>query len=91
MDTSFKVTVSTIQAWKFGGSDRFVTASFPSLVKDGNHNSFPQIHLHNTNTFFEDLTGKHFYDLPYKLHLLHTDLPTLHKRVFFYDFHYQFI
>ena len=37
---------------KFGGKDRFVTASFPSLIKDGNDNSFPQIHLLNTNTTF---------------------------------------
>ena len=29
------------QAWKFGGNNRFVTASFPSLIKDGNDNSFP--------------------------------------------------
>ena len=41
-----------LQAWKFGGKDRFVTASFPSLIKDGNDNSFPQIHLLNTNTTF---------------------------------------
>ena len=45
------------QAWKFGGNDRFVTASFPSLIKDGNDNSFPKIYLHNTNAIFEDLTG----------------------------------
>ena len=67
------------QAWKFGGIDRFVTASFPSLIKDDNDNSFPQIHLHNTNAFFEDLTGKPFYELAYKFHFLHTDLSTLHK------------
>ena len=76
-----------LQAWKFGGKDRFVTASFPSLIKDGNDNSFPQIHLLNTNTtfFFEDLTGKHFYNLAYKLHFLHTDLPTLHRRACFHN------
>ena len=71
------------QAWKFGGNDRFVTASFPSLIKDGNDNSFPQIHLHNTDATFEDLTSKHFYNLAYKLRFLHTDLPTLHKRACF--------
>ena len=72
-----------IQAWKFGGNDRFVTASFPSLLKDGNDNSFPQIQLHNTNAFFEDLTGTHFYNLAHKLHFLQADLPTLHKRACF--------
>ena len=61
----------------------FVTTLFPSLIKDCNDNLFPQIHLHNTNAFFEDLTGKHFYNLAYKLHFLHTDLPTLHKRACF--------
>ena len=55
--------------------------SFLLLIKDGNNNSFPQIHLHNTNAFLEDLTGKHFYNVAYKLHFLHTDLPMLHKRV----------
>ena len=40
------------QVWKFGENDCFVTASFPSLLKDDNDNSSPQIHLHNTNTFF---------------------------------------
>ena len=55
-----KILSATIQAWKFGGNDRFVPASFPSLIKDGNDNSFLQIHLHNTNAFFEDLTRKHF-------------------------------
>ena len=58
---------------------------FPPLIKDGIDNLFPQIHLHNTNAFFEDLTGKHFYNLAYKLHFLHTDLPTLHKRAFFHN------
>ena len=47
---------------------KFVTASFLSLIKGGNNNLFPRIHLHNTNAFFEDLTGKHFYSLAYKLH-----------------------
>ena len=56
-----------VQAWKFGGNDCFLTASFPSLIKDSNDHSFSQIHLHNTNAFFEDLTGKHFYNLAYKL------------------------
>ena len=32
---------------------------------------------------FEDLTGKHCYNLAYKLHFLHTDLPTLHRQVCF--------
>ena len=49
-----------LQAWKWGGNDRFVTTSFPSLIKDGNDNSIPQIHLHNRNAIFEDLPGKHF-------------------------------
>ena len=69
----------TNQAWKFGGNDCFVTTSFPSLIKDGNDDSFSQIHLHNKNAFSEDLTCKHFYNLAYKLHFLHTDLPKLHK------------
>ena len=43
-----------MQARKFGGIDRFVLTSFPSLIKDGNNNSFPQIHLHNKNAFSED-------------------------------------
>ena len=47
-------------AYIFGGNNRFATASFLSLIKDGNDNSFLQIHLHNTNAFFEDLTRKHF-------------------------------
>ena len=71
--------VCITQAWKFGGNDHFITASFPLFIKDGNDNLFPQIHLHNTNAFFEDLTGKYFYNLAYKLHCLHTDVPTLHK------------
>ena len=33
--------------------------------------------------FFEDLTGKYVYNLTYKLHFLHTDLPTLYKLVCF--------
>ena len=49
-----------LQAWKCGGNDRFVTTLFPSLIKDGNDNSIPQIHLHNRNAIFKDLTGKHF-------------------------------
>ena len=53
------------------------------LIKDSNNNLFPQIHLHNTNAFFEDLTGKHFYNLAYKLQFLHTNLPTLHKQAYF--------
>ena len=48
------------QVWKFGGNDRYVTTSFPPLIKNGNDNSFAQIHLHNTNAFFEDLTSKYF-------------------------------
>ena len=51
------------------------------LIKDSNNNLFPQIHLHNTNAFFEDLTGKH--NLAYKLQFLHTNLPTLHKQAYF--------
>ena len=68
------------QTWKFG-RNCFVTTLFPSLIKDSNNNSFPQIHLHNTNAFYLDLTGKHFHYLYYKLHtdFLHTDLPKLHK------------
>ena len=56
---------------------------FPSLMKDGNDDLFPQIHLHNRSSFFEDLTSKHFHDMAYKLHSLHTDLPTLHKQACF--------
>ena len=59
-DSATIVFLLTIQAWKFGGNDRFVTAQFPWLIKDGNDNSFPQIHVHNKNAFFQDLTGKHF-------------------------------
>ena len=33
--------------------------------------------------FLEDLTGKYYYNLAYKLHFLHTDVPTLHKRACF--------
>ena len=29
-----------LQAWKFGRNDRFVTASFPSIIKDSNNKSF---------------------------------------------------
>ena len=71
------------QAWKFSKNNCFVTASFPSLIKDSDNNSFPQIHLQNANAFFEDLTGKHIYNLAHKLHFLHTDLPTLHKQACF--------
>ena len=71
------------QAWRFGTNDHFITASFLSLIKDGNNKSFPQIQLHNINAFSEDLTGKDFYNSAYKLHFLHTDLPTQHKRACF--------
>ena len=54
--------------------------SFPSLIKDSDDNLFSQIHLHNTNAFLEDLTGKNFYNFAYKFHFLHTDLQTLHKQ-----------
>ena len=37
----------------FGGNNYFATVSFLSLIKDGNDNSFPQIHLHNTNAFLK--------------------------------------
>ena len=30
--------------------------------------------------FFKDLTNRHFYNLAYKLHFLHTDLPMLQKQ-----------
>ena len=49
-----------LQAWKFGRNDRFVTTSFPSIIKDSNNKSFHQIQLQNTNGFFANLTGKHF-------------------------------
>ena len=53
------------QAWKFGGNNCFITASFLSLIKDGNDNLFPQIHLHNTNVFyiliFQRCTNKHVF------------------------------
>ena len=54
----FYFVIFSVQAWKFDQNDRFITASFPSLIKDGNYNSFLQIHLHNINAFFEALTGK---------------------------------
>ena len=79
----FKDFQRKTQAWKSGKNDCFITASFPSLIKDGNSNLVPQIHLHNTNAFFEDLTGKYFYNLAYKLLFLHTDLPMLHKQACF--------
>ena len=41
-----------LQAWKCSGNDHFVTASFPSLIKDDHDNSIPQIHLHNRNAIF---------------------------------------
>ena len=40
------------QAWKSDRKDHFVIVLFPSLIKDGNNNLFPQIHLHKTNAFF---------------------------------------
>ena len=43
---------------------------------------FPKF-IYIIQMLFEDLTGKHFYNLFYKLHFLHTDLPTLHKRACF--------
>ena len=52
------------QAWKFGGNNHFVTALFLLFL------SF----------FFKDLTNRHFYNLAYKLHFLHTDLPMLQKQ-----------
>ena len=52
---------------------------FPLLIKAGNNNLFPQIHLHNANAFLEDLTGKYFYNLAYKLQFLHSGFQTLHK------------
>ena len=61
----------------------FCTVLFPSLIKDDSHNFFPQIHLRNTNAFFEDLTGKQFHNLAYKLNFLNTDLPMLHKQACF--------
>ena len=72
-----------MEALKFGGNDPFLTTLFPSLIKASNDNLFPQVHLRNTNAFFEDLTGKYFYNLAYKLHFLHANLPTLHKRACF--------
>ena len=71
------------QAWKFGRNNYFVTASFLLLMKEDNDNSFPLIHLHNKEHKCTNLTGKHFYNLAYKLHFLHTDLPMLHKQVCF--------
>ena len=86
-----KQTKPKIQAWKFGGKDRFVTASFPSLIKYGNDNSFPQIDLHNKNAFFEDLTGKHFYNLAYTFYILIFQRCT-NERVLPQQFrHYRFI
>ena len=34
-----------LQAWKCSGNDHFVTASFPSLIKDDHDNSIPQIKI----------------------------------------------
>ena len=59
------------KASKFCRNNRFVPTS---LITDFGNNSFPRF------TFFEDLTGKHFHNLSYKLYFLHTDLPMLHKR-----------
>ena len=52
---------------------------FPLLIKAGNNKLFPQIHLHNENAFLEDLTGKYFYNLAYKLQFLHSGFQMLHK------------
>ena len=71
-------TLIRLEIWQ-----KHVIMSFPLLIKDGNNNLFSQIYLHNTNAYFEDLTGKHFHNLVNKLHFLHTDLPTLHKQEFF--------
>ena len=46
---------------------------------------FPRLIYITQMLFFEDLTGKHLYNLAYELHFLHTDLPTLHKRAFFHN------
>ena len=70
--------MTLFQTWNFGGKNHFVTALFP-LVKAGSDNLFPQIHLRNANAFLEDLTGKYFYNLAYKLQFLHFDFQTLHK------------
>ena len=68
------------------------TASCLLLIKDNNDNSFLQIYLHNKNAFFEDLSGKHFWNVAYKLHFFHTDLPTLPTLIFPQHFrHYGFI
>ena len=53
------------QVWNCGVNNGFVTALFPSLIKDGNDNSFPQIHLHKTKAFFEAL-----YNLAYNFILI---------------------
>ena len=74
--TWLKMTL--FQTWNFGGKNHFVTALFP-LIKAGSDNLFPQIHLCNANAFLEDLTGKYFYNLAYKLQFLHFDFQTLHK------------
>ena len=71
------------QAWKFDGNNCFVTMLFPLLIKDGNDNLLPQIHLHNINAFFEDLTGKHFYNSAYELHFYMLIFKMLHKQACF--------
>ena len=76
-------TSECVRPGNIGLNNHFVVMLFPSLMKDGNDDLFPQIHLHNRSSFFEDLTSKHFHDMAYKLHSLHTDLPTLHKRACF--------
>ena len=61
------------------------TASCLLLIKDNNDDLFPQL-------FFEDLSGKHFYNVAYKLHFFHTDLSTLPTLIFPQHFrHYGFI
>ena len=57
---------------------------FPLLIKDGNDNLLPQIHLHNINAFFEGLTGKHFYNSAYELHFLHADLQNVAQTSLFF-------
>ena len=71
--------MTLFQTWKFGGQNCFVTVLFSLLIKAGSDNLFPQIHLHNANAFLEDLTGKYFYNLAYKLQFLHSDFQMLHK------------
>ena len=48
--------VLQVQAWKFGRKQSFRYCAVSIINKrDGSNNLFPQIHLHNTNAFFEDL------------------------------------